>query len=350
MPLFPLDRRRFLLTGAAVCLSRPVAVAQPKDDAAKARKGTPFHSPDGADCIGGVAFSADRRLVALFQDDRIRLWETDTGRWAGTLGGHRFDAADLFAVVDAGKGVIAWSGRGKGACLAWDLRTGAAREVFAKAGGAGNPDSVGAASADGRRVATTHWGSQGKSVVRGWDAATGKDLWVFDNADGKKAVYGLAFSPDGKALAAAGEDGKVRLIDTATGKESAVLDGGKGWAVDVEWSGDGKWVAALYPGVRAVANVVVWNAVTGKPAGTVGPLTVPDHAHLSPDGRHLVAVRAAAAAVWEVPGEKPVAELKISGHRGCAWSADGKSLLFVREYPRTIELLTFDLADLLPKK
>jgi WD40 repeat protein len=350
--MFPLDRR-FLLVCAAVCLGTSTGRAQPKDDAAKARMAVRLDSPDGMDCIDDVAFSADRKVIALFQTDlRIRLWDTETGQWRATLGGHRHDYTDLFAVVDSGKTVLFWNGTGAGACLAWDVKTGESRTVFNKVGRDGRDARwSAAASLDGKRVATVHCGGQSPAIVRGWDVGTGKELWEFKNDDGKQMVHVIAFAPDGKQLAVGTQDGKVRLLNAATGKEAAVLDDGKNEVCALEWSADGKRLAAVQRGARNIARIVVWDVAKAKIAGEIGPLTTPGHGALSPDGKHFAAMyTGGTVAVWAVPGEKPVASVKVAGRRAMAWSADGKSILVVREYPKTLELLTFDLVDLLPKK
>jgi WD40 repeat protein len=360
--MFVLDHR-LLLVGVAVCLGTPAVSAQPKDDAAKARLATKLDGPDGIDCIDEVAFTPDRKMVALFQSDlRIRLWDTATGKWLGTLGGHRFESADLFALVGAGKTVLAWNGTGTGACLAWDTKTGDVRTVFSKVGRNGRDARWAAgASADGKWIATVHSGDTCPSRVRGWDVSTGKELWEFNNADGKQMIFAVAFSPAGQALALGTGDGKVKLLDPKTGKEAAVLDDGTDEACAVEWSADGKRLAAVQRGPGNRARAVVWEVPPAKPeggvarakvAGTVGPFDrTPGHWALAPDGKHLAALGAdGALAVWTVPGEKPVVSVKVWGQRGLVWSADGKALLVVREYPRVLELLTFDLADILPKK
>jgi hypothetical protein len=83
---------------------------------------------------------------------------------------------------------------------------------------------------DGDRVAVLAFSPDGKSlaagawytgVLRVWAADTGAERFaVSANENGIRA---LAFSPDGKVLAAGGEDGHIRLFDTRTGKPLAAL-------------------------------------------------------------------------------------------------------------------------------
>ncbi len=147
-------------------------------------------------------------------------------------------------------------------------------------------------------------------------------------------VRGLAFFPDRKLLASAGQDNAVRLWDLATGKEVRCLVPVSGLGSDHTWvntlavSPDGKRVAAGTGNGPTV--LVVWEAATGrellrlseKQRGIVGLA-------FTPDGRQLIASDVLGALVlWDAETGQKVRDFK--GHEGwieaIAVSPNGKLL------------------------
>jgi eukaryotic-like serine/threonine-protein kinase len=213
------------------------------------------------------------------------------------------------------------------AVVIWDARTGTEltrlRGHRLKAPG-GKPEGdtryIGAVafSPDGRRLASaTNDGQAGKhpGELKVWDAVTGRESYsVPGHAHG---IYHVAFSPDGKWLASMSVETSgwvVRLFDAADGKRVRTFDGG---GYSLSFTPDGR---------RLVSGGTVWDVETGQrvfrlASGAGG-------ASFSPDGRRLAGLRGKEVVVWDAATGQELAVGR--GHtqdvRRVAWAPDGRSV------------------------
>ncbi len=198
---------------------------------------------------GGVAFSPDGSLVALFEElnpakiliKNALTNETKLAISAQTAGLIRFSAD--------GREIV-FSNAGNKELRIWSVGT--AKEIVALPGetaiGTGGLQAV-AFSADGKTLAA---GPYEGNVIKTWDSRSGGELHTFP---GQLAVQGIAVSPDGRSLVAGSQHG-TNIWDLETRKLITRLDGAANFAV---FSKDGRWLA-INPGTRFPGETLkVWD-------------------------------------------------------------------------------------------
>ncbi len=139
------------------------------------------------------------------------------------------------------------------------------------------PVDVLAFSPDGRTLAAS--GNDGTVTL--WDADTGDQLRTLAGHDGW--VVSVAFSPDGHTLATSGNDGTVTLWNPDTGDPLRTLTGHDGWVVSVAFSPDGHTLATS----GNDGTVTLWNPDTGDPLRTLTAGGSGSTVTFSPDGDTL---------------------------------------------------------------
>ena len=211
-------------------------------------------------------FTPDGRAVAVVRSDRaLCLYDAEAGQ-----GLRRIDAKTAGVVSP-----VVFSPNGK--LLAWVNSAGTVSIVDTATGervhllGKGVPTDkmvaliakgVGtvAFTPDGKALAA---GGEYDNVIRLWDVQTGKPFRKFVGHTGPVGV--IAFSADGQWLASTGVwERAIRLWDVATGKERCQFAGHQEWVRSLAFAPDGKRLATS----SADGTVLVWEmpAAVGAPS------------------------------------------------------------------------------------
>jgi WD40 repeat protein len=183
-------------------------------------------------------------------------------------------------------------------------------------------------SPDGRTIATT-----GREQVRLLDGETYGELATLEGSGG--FVWSARWSPDGSLLAVSDRAGPIRLYDTRTYAVQGTL--GEQSVHHLAWSPDGKWLAA---GTPFSGIVQVWNVETRALSSELkGDCGVSGLAW-SPDGRVLaVGQYDAAVILWDartgarlrrfIDGRKVAPENEA---QSLSWSPDGRLVAYIQRH------------------
>jgi WD40 repeat protein/serine/threonine protein kinase/tetratricopeptide (TPR) repeat protein len=293
-------------------------------------------------CI--AAYSADGRLLAGVRSDTrsVAVWEVHGGREVATLGAFTAQAVYV-AMSPDGRRVAAvdWPHGPPGqprAVRVWDVAT---KEVLFESRPVLGPGPYAhgavALSPDGARLAFDDYvapaaGEALRARVRVCDVASGRELVTLEGGDAN--IQCLAFSPKDGRLAAAGDQaGRLVIWDTTTGRRLHA-DGLVGQWYRLAFSPDGRRLAAVDR-----QQVKVWDVASGKEVLTLRGLPPrptdggfnPTLAW-SPDGRWLAATNYEGGVdVWdgadrpepaaEAPPAAVPAAWRYAWHLDQAWAA-----------------------------
>jgi WD40 repeat protein/beta-lactamase regulating signal transducer with metallopeptidase domain len=298
-----------------------------------------------------VALAPDGKTLAAFIGNVVQLWEVETGKDLRQIQGPPNGLAGLLFSPD-GKTLAA---RGAdGSLYLWEADTGKeirqikapqrqGRNQVVLPRVAGGDVSGMAFTPDGKALAVsaTEFNQQTiTSSVKFWDVATGQETRQIKAPQGVR-VSAVSFTPDGKILAY-GSNNMIQLCEADTGNEVrqiTVRDG----VLTLIFSPDGKTLATR----GRNQQVRLWETETGKelyqlgdtaPAGRATAAVVPANNFgapevrnlaFSPDGKRIATTQSNTVRLWETATGK---ELPLSdGHQGpisaVTLSPDGKTVL-----------------------
>lgn len=238
-----------------------------------------FHSGD----INSAGFSPDGRfIVTASQDATARVWNAHTGEFLETLRGHA-DRVWYAAFAPDNRHIVTASA--DRTVRLWDTRVDSSRLTLGRqlekvpiSGYDGDVHSA-AFSPDGKTVVTAHE----DGFVRLWDAATGQAVAKLGASE---PVYQAVFSPDGSRIVASAE-AHTLLLNSQTKRLIATVEGnGRNGETQqfMDFSPNGDRFITI-----TKEEWLLWDSRTGKLLQR-GSTHDPKAVSFSPDGLYIAIV------------------------------------------------------------
>ncbi|KAG2343246.1 WD40 repeat-like protein [Suillus weaverae] len=266
---------------------------------------------------GVVHLPGGQHIITCSLDSSLRLWHLERGAQIGEdWRDENRGGVWSMALSPNGNTVACGSGGVDNKVRLWDVKT---RKVIAK--WAGHTDLVGALSwsPDGNQVLSGSW----DGTARVWDVKSGQTVLTI--LTGHKWVCAVTYSPDATKIATGGEKVyAVKIWDAKMGKLLKTLKH-YGQVRSVAWTSNGKKLISGSGQIR-IFDTATWQQIA----------MLKGHTHLiraislSPNGRLLASASVdKTARLWNLDTNFPVGPpLRHTREVECAaFSADGKVLV-----------------------
>jgi WD40 repeat protein len=201
--------------------------------------------PHAGKGLVAVAFSPRKALLAFSTQTQrysqnaqcaVHLWDVATRQLVATLpvGG----ICESLTFAEDGHSLVTFAHSAEGAVTLWSVPDGRKLTSFVATG----------MRFQALHTATRDLGLAAYAIsegrIRVIDLATGQERWTVKAAD--EMVIGIAFSPDGKVLASSEGyvEGTIKLWDVSSGREIGRLEGHRSWVYALVFWPDGKTLAS----------------------------------------------------------------------------------------------------------
>jgi WD40 repeat protein len=167
-------------------------------------------------------------------------------------------------------------------------------------------------------------------TARLWDVTSGKELHAFDH---ESRIVTIDFSPDGKTILTSSSERRspyikgirqpaepsMKLWDAETGKMLIHKPHLQGVTASFNQTGD-----QIVTACRGL--ITYWDITSGKQLKTLREPLIGTNVVFSPSGKHFVVITPEEPMeLWSLPGQRPIAMMKLDKPFRSFFSSDGKT-------------------------